>query len=317
MLEFGLLIIGLIGLWQGTKLTLRYALQISKMFNLSETFVGVAVLAVGTDLPETFISITSSIHRLQGLDTSGMLMGNAIGSSICQISLILGLTSLFVIHRIERKVILRDGLVIVASISLAILVSIGGHISRLEGILLLLAYIGYYLILARGEAIPDHGEAGPPSYTSSRGVAKLVIALIIGLSVVVASSELVVQSGLSLAKVWGVRQSFVGIILIGLGTSLPELSVSIGAAVKKSQGLAIGNILGSNIYDVFVPIGLGAAISPLKVSSGLYTRDLPMLLIISVVALVMLQSKKGLQRREALGLIFIYIVYGYWKWGFG
>ena len=274
-----------------------------------------AILAVGTDLPETFIAIDSSIHRYRGLETSGLVLGNAIGSSICQISLILGLAGLIRYQFLEKKILYRDGLVLLISVLLAFVIGYNGIITPLEGLFLLLAYAIYYFILFKKEGIPPEGTQLPliTDYGKKK-MAKVILILVLGLSLIIASSELVVWSAVKISELWGVRQSFVGIILIGLGTSLPELSVSIGAAVNKSEGIAVGNILGSNIYDMVIPLGIGSLISPIQVGNVIYSRDLPLLFILSVMALLFLQSKKGLQRKEALFLIFTYLAYSYWRW---
>ena len=315
MLELGLLLVGIIGLWIGTKLTVDKAVEIAKTFNFSQTFIGLTILAFGTDLPETIISVNSSIHRYQGMETSGIVLGNAIGSSICQISLIVGLSGLFVAHTIERKMMYRDGGVMVVSILALFLVGHDGIISRWESLLLVLAFVAYYYFLTQDEVAAFHGkQLQIPKIHEKTKTIKLSVLLLAGLVIIIFSSELAVQSAVKLAEIWGIKQSFVGIIIIGLGTSLPELSVSIGAALKKSSGIAVGNIMGSNIYDTLIPAGVGGLISPLQVGETLYDQDLPILFVITLIVLVLFSSKKGLQRKESIGLIFIYLAYTYWKW---
>lgn len=310
-----MLFIGLIGLWQGTRLTVNKATQVAEIFNLSQAFVGMAIIAVGTDLPETIISINASLHSLRGMDASGILLGNAIGSSMCQISLVLGIAALFAPHTLAKKYVFRDGGVLVGSVVLLFVVGLGGTVGRLEGGLLLLAYVGYYFFMMKRERTPSEGtQLKIPEKKAYGKVLGIVLLLILGLVIVIAASELVVANAMTISEKLGVRQSFVGIVIVGLGTSLPELSVSVGAAFKRSSSLAVGNILGSNIYDTLMPAGIGAVISPLNMSATLNYFDLPFLMGVSVVTLVMLQTKTGIQRKEALGLIFIYIVYAYLEW---
>ncbi len=264
-MHFGLIIIGLAGLWLGTKWIINGALGIAKRFNLSHSFVGVAILAVGTDLPEVFVSTKASIMQLQGIESSGIITGNAIGSCISQITLILGVAGLFLRFKMEKKDLLRDGTALLSSLVLLFIFGLDGMITRMEGGIMLILYIAYYVILMKTQRNHEDDNSEGPSYTNS----KLAFYLITGLVVLIASSHLVVENAMQLAEKWGVAQSFVGIAIIGLGTSLPELAVSIGAALNKSAGMSVGNVIGSNIFDGLIPIGLGATISTTKIENNL------------------------------------------------
>ena len=129
------------------------------------------------------------------------------------------------------------------------------------------------------------------------------------------TSELVVHNGIKLAERLGVSQSFIGIVLIGLGTSLPELAVSLNAAIKGASGLSVGNIIGSNIFDMLMPIGIGAIISPIAVDLNLIKFDLPFLFVLSALVLFFFRKKKGLQKKEAISLVIIYLLYVAFKIG--
>ena len=123
------------------------------------------------------------------------------------------------------------------------------------------------------------------------------------------TSELVVDNSISFAENFGVKQSFVGIIIIGLGTSLPELALAINAVRKKANGLSVGNLIGSNIFDMLIPVGMGAAISELKIEKSLILFDLPFLLLLSFIVLFFFYKKKGLQKIEAVILIGLFVLY--------
>ncbi len=120
---------------------------------------------------------------------------------------------------------------------------------------------------------------------------------------------MVVQNAMLLAEKWGVAQSFVGIVIIGLGTSLPELAVSVGAAIRKSAGMSVGNIIGSNIFDGLIPIGLGGAISTTNMEGNLLKFDLPFLLTVTLLVLIFLRSKRGISKPEGIILISIFLLY--------
>jgi cation:H+ antiporter len=305
VIQFSLFIIGLIGLWTGTQWVVKSAIGIAKRFNLSHTFVGLAILAIGTDLPEIFVTINAAFLQLNGIESSGIITGNAIGSSISQISIILGLSALLMNFNIARKDLLRDGTALLGSILLLYIVGYDGIISRTDGSMLLLGYIIYYVVLSKSKSTKDYNNVSKQNYSNL----KLAGFLAIGLVVLIVSSHFVVENARDFAKQWGVEQSFVGIILIGLGTSLPELSVSIAAAYKKSVGISVGNIIGSNIIDTVIPIGLGGSISEIAMDSNLLRFDLPILFGMTLLVLAFLNTKKGIHKMEAIILIVAYVLY--------
>jgi cation:H+ antiporter len=300
-----LLLIGLIGLWLGTKWMINGALGIAERFNLSHSFVGVAILAVGTDLPEVFVSVNASLLHLRGIESSGIITGNAIGSSISQITVILGVAALLLNFTLARKDLWRDGVALALSISLLFIFGIDGIVNRLEGGLLLLVYCAYYFVLMKSRQ--GSSDENPPTKNYSNFT--MFFYLSGGLFVLILSSHAVVDSAMELAGKWGVAQSFVGIAIVGLGTSLPELAVSVGAAIRKSGGMSVGNIIGSNIFDGLIPIGLGGVISTTNMDLALLQFDLPYLLAVTVFALTFLQSKVGISKLVAIALIVSYILY--------
>ncbi|MCK5678809.1 MAG: hypothetical protein KAH72_10105, partial [Flavobacteriaceae bacterium] len=143
----------------------------------------------------------------------------------------------------------------------------------------------------------------------SKHIRKDILFLIIGIIIVIFTSELVVDNSISFAENFGIKQSFVGIIIIGLGTSLPELALALNALRKKASGLSVGNLIGSNIFDMLIPVGMGASISELKIEKSLILFDLPFLFLLSFIVLFFFYKKKGLQKIEAVILIGIFLLY--------
>lgn len=137
----------------------------------------------------------------------------------------------------------------------------------------------------------------------------LAFLLAAGFLALIFSSHLVVENSMILAQKWGVEQSFIGIAIIGLGTSLPELAVSVGAARRKSMGMSVGNIIGSNIFDGLIPIGLGGLISTINVESNFLKFDLPYLFIITLLVIIFLRTKRGISKPEGIALVFVYLIY--------
>lgn len=299
------IVLGLAGLWIGTKWIINASLGIAKRFNLSHSFVGIAILAVGTDLPEVFVSVNAAIRQLGGTESSGIITGNAIGSSISQITFILGMAGLLLNFTVTRRDLLRDGITLLASIGSLFLFGMDGIVTRWEGALLLSVYLLYYFILVRTNTNHTDDNSGG----KDRSNLALALFLIFGFIVLVFSSHLVVENAMALAEKWGVAQSFIGIAIIGLGTSLPELAVTIGAAVRRSGGMCVGNIIGSNIFDGLIPIGLGGVISTTAIERDLMVFDLPVLTGMTLLVVLFLRSKRGISKAEGIVLITAYILY--------
>ncbi|MDN5203923.1 sodium:calcium antiporter [Fulvivirgaceae bacterium BMA10] len=299
------LFIALLGLWLGTELIIKGALNIANYYNLSQMFIGLSVLAIGTDLPEMVISISGSIQHLKGTQTSGVIVGNALGSCFAQVSIVLGISGLAGYLTLTKKHLKYDGIVLLGSIALLFLFALDGIISRIEGISLLIVYTIYYLSLFHNENFASKIK----TTKSDKRIWQDLFFLISGALVVIFCADRVVHHAVILAESWGVKQSFIGIILIGLGTSLPELAISINAALKKASGLSVGNLIGSNIFDLLMPIGAGATIIPLSFDKNLNLIDLPLLFALTILLLFFFKKRKGLQRNEAISLITIYIGY--------
>ncbi len=300
-----LIILGLIGLWLGTKLIINGAIGIASRFNLSHSFVGVAILAVGTDLPEVFVSVNAAILQLQGIESSGIITGNAIGSSLSQITFILGIAGLLLKFTMAKKDLLRDGIALLSSIFLLFVFGIDGIITRMEGVTMLFMYLIYYIILLKSQTEHADDNSAGKDYSNLQ----LILYLLSGFTVLIFSAHLVVENAMTLAEKWGVAQSFIGIAIVGLGTSLPELAVTFGAAIRKSAGMSVGNVIGSNIFDGLIPIGLGGTISTTFMEKDLLYFDLPILFGVTLLVLLFLKTERGISKPEGATLIVLYFLY--------
>lgn len=304
MLDITFLILGLLGLWGGTLLTVRGAVDLSERHGLSQGFVGLTILAIGTDLPELLVSISGSVQQLQGIDASGVIVGNATGSAIAQGTLVLGVAGLMGYLSVASRMVWRDGLTLLLSTALLAALAIDGRVGHFEGAALLIAYLIYLAALVQSE---NHSGGQPTRATKGR--MSPLFAIGVGLVTVVLSAHTVVTEGVALADAWGISQTVLGVLIIGAGTSLPELAVSIGAARQGHASLSVGNVIGSNIFDLLVPVGLAAAISPVRVAPATLWFDLPASALATVALLAFLLHRKGLQRREALALVLLYVGY--------
>ena len=299
-----LLIAGIAGLWIGTELTISSALAIARRHHLSEFFVGLVILSIGSDLPEIAIAIDAGIKGSLGIDASDVVIGSAIGSVIGQIGLVLGITGLIGYLTMPDRFILRHGAMLLGAIILLYLVAWDGGISRTEGLILITMYVVYIFALSKGEKATQKIQRAPVR----SGISSWIV-LVIGLLTLIGSSELAVRSVVNLAVTFNVSELVISLLVIGLGTSLPELSISISAILRKKTRLSIGNIIGSTTLDTLVPIGIAAIISPLRFDRGLLLFDLPFIFVMIIIVLMFFVRKRGLQKPEAGFILALYLVY--------
>lgn len=304
MLDPLILFLGLAGLWLGTDLLVGAASAIARHLGVSQLVIGVGVLAIGTDVPEVLVTVDAALRQSASENLSGLIVGTAVGSNLANISIVLGTAALATYLQLSRPALLRDGSAVLGSLLLLYLLAADSMLLRWEAVLLLAAYAVYMITLLRTEA-----PAAPDPASGERPLLLRSLHLLVGLVLVAVAADAVVGSATALAQRWGVAQSFIGLLLVGLGTSLPELAVSVGAVLKRAPGLAIGNIIGSNVFNALVLPGLAALIHPLAFSRRLLLFDLPALMLMSLLALVFLWRKKGLQRFEAATLIAAYLAY--------
>lgn len=306
MVEFLLLLTGLAGLWVGSEILIGGAMSLSDRFRVSDAVFGMLVLAIGTDLPELFVAVDSSLRSLEGEDLSGIVMGSAIGSSIGQFGLVFGTVGFIGFHAMRRRYFGRNALFLIGSVLAVAAFSLDGYISRLEGMLLIFYYAAYlFVLVTRRARSPDISE-NPVHMTHW----KAWLLLGIGFVLLWAAAKLTVASAVDFATLVGLSNVAVSAIIIGLGSSLPELTVSIMAVLKNRGGLSVGNLVGSNVLDTLLVPGLAAVISPLVVPGAMLFIDLPVLLLVTLIVLFSLYiSRRGVQKTEAAILLAVYVGY--------
>ena len=302
-MDLVLLILALLALWQGTDFAIEGALRISDRFGVSQGFIGLTVLAIGTGLPELVVGVVGGMEQLRGIEASGVVVGNVTGSVVAQGALVLGLSGLFTYLRLPPRMIRRDGIILLLAIGLFVLVGIDGRIVRAEGAVLILGYAIYLVALVQAERGRDTPKPSP-----RRAIVDFAT-VALGMATVVVAAHVVVTRAVSIAEAWNVSQTVIGIFLIGAGTSLPEMAVSVRAAMKGQASISVGNVIGSNTFDLMVPLGASAALFPLAVNRNSLMIDVPVMAIVTVAALIFFIRKKGLQKGEAASLVLIYVGY--------
>ena len=305
-----LLLVGLAFIVWATHIVVENAILVARQHRVSDFFIGVVVLAVGSDLPEIFVSLDAALQQLADQETDNLIIGNAIGSCFGQLGLVIGLAGLLGHLSLPREQLLRHGGFLVAATAALFLIGLDGAVSRLEGMLMVLSFAGYVYLVIHGEGqITDALDQDADAAPGRRSVVGNWVRLLIGISAVLLSAEIIVQSAMTLATGWGVDQSFIGITIVGVGTSLPEVVISIAAVLKGRAGLSVGNLIGSNILDTLLPIGLAAVIVQVSFPRAILTFDLPMLMGLTLLVLVFLLLRNGVRWPQAAVVLAAYASY--------
>ena len=299
------LILGIIILWASAEIIIKSLQFLSSKLKVSETFIGLTILSIGTSLPELGTHIVSSIKILKGEEVSGVALGTNIGSNIVQITAILGIVALFMFIKSDKKFLRKDYMVMLGGILLLLLFCLNGLIGRFEGFILALLYIFYIWKLGEKEQFARKVE----NQHSTRKIVLHSILLPIGILILLYSSRIVINNAEMLASVWGVRDTLIGALIIGVGTALPELATALVALKRKSAGMSVGVLIGSNITNPLFCIGIGALISGYSVDKSLTMFDIPFWFVISLIVLIFFWRKMKIEKKEAVALILLYVLY--------
>lgn len=309
-----LLILGIALLYGGGELLVDNSIRLAKKFNISNMVVGLTVVAFGTSCPELATSMAAALTG-----SPDIAIGNAFGSNLANLGLILGLSALIMPFTVTVAFLRREVGFMIFSTVLVYPLMVTGRLNRLEGLVLVLLLIGFIYVLLRDPGAQDehmvHAEdlerAPRPVWLASLGVA-------VGVGLLVGGAEALVEGGRYVAQVFGISERVIGFTIVAFGTSLPELAASIVAARRGEGDIVMGNLVGSNIFNLLCILGLTALVVPIPVSPESMRLDFWMMLGVSVLLLVLLLSNKRLVRSEGMLLMAIYLAYvGYLFWNRG
>jgi cation:H+ antiporter len=285
--------------------------QLARRLGVSTMVVGLTVVAVGTSLPELMASSVASYRGYPGL-----ALGNVLGSNSCNIGLILGLPALFAPIVCRKVVVLQEGMLMLgAAVLLGVLAGVFLEVPRWAGVVLLvlfIAFIARVFYQARKESRTRKrilSESGAEEkFESGEAVWIVLFRLVVSFAVIVFSSEYLVASAVGLARVLSVAESVIAVSVVAFGTSVPELSVSLLAARKKQGDILVGNIIGSNISNIFLVLGLAAVIAPVPIYPWALVLDIPFMTIFSLLAVCFLLRPEGINRSRGIVLLLLYVL---------
>ena len=301
ILQFVLLIVGFVFLIRGSDFFVDGASSIASLLKIPTIIVGLTIVAFGTSAPEAAVSITSAITG-----NNAMAVSNVIGSNLFNILMVIGISALLGELLMEKSVLNKDLPFLVGiTILFAAFIIIGWNVSQIEGIILLIILIAYVAYLIKSAKKSDNANVvEKPKFTLPQSI----IFIIIGLAGIVLGGDLVVNSASDIAIALGMSETLVGLTIVAIGTSLPELVTSLTALKKGENQLVIGNVIGSNIFNILFVLGASSAITAISLDSSMLI-DVTFMVFVTVLCFIFGKTQDKFDRKEGAILVALFIGY--------
>jgi len=311
-LSFLILIIGFALLIKGADVFVEGASSIAKKFNVPSMIIGLTIVAMGTSAPEAAVSVTSSLAG-----QNDMSVANVVGSNFFNILVVLGVSSIIAKLPVQKETIKKDTPFLILVSVLLLAFGINLKLGRLEGLVLLVLFT-YFLVntiksakKATENTSSESGESAiavETETTSEISLPKTILISIIGIIGIVVGGDMVVDSATSIATAFGMSANLVGLTIVAVGTSLPEFVTSIVAIKKGETEIAIGNVIGSNVFNILLVLGLAAVINPIPMSMFAFI-DIIFMVLITLLLYLFMKKKNSLVKGQGIILVVLYIGY--------
>ncbi len=301
LLQLVLIAVGFTFLIKGADWFVDGAAGVAGKFGIPQLVIGLTIVAMGTSMPEAAVSITAAFKG-----SADITIGNIVGSNILNILIILGLTAVIVSIAVAKSTVKYEiPFMIGISVLLLVLGYTGNTVNRVEGVILWAAFISYlvYLMVMAKKNKEEEDEE-----LKDKPVWKLLLAIVVGIALVVFGSDISVDAATRLAEIMGMSERFIGLTIVALGTSLPELVTSVSAARKGAADIAIGNIVGSNIFNILFVVGTTALITPVTFAAK-FVVDTLIAIAAAVLLLVCVAKKQRLSRKDGIAMLLGYAGY--------
>ena len=303
---------GLVLLYFGANWLVQGAITLALHLGLSPLIVGLTVVALGTSVPEALVSVQAAIGH-QG----GIAIGNVVGSNILNIAFILGLSAFFNPLKVDSHLVKADVPLLAGATFMLVVLLEDFHISRMEGAFLLLCIVGYVAgnIMTVKRTSPEENkiEGVEVPEDHSKNLWRDISFLFIGLIALAFGSNFLVTGAVDLARIWGLSEALIGLTIVSIGTGTPEMATALMAAYRKRADLAIGNAVGSNLFNIMFVLGIAALVAPLD-GKGISSIDLYVMLGVTILLLPTVWTGRILDRKEGFLFLAIYVGYLYHLW---
>lgn len=296
------LIAGMLLLVKGADYSVDGSASVAKILKVPSLIIGLTIVALGTSLPEASVSITASIAG-----NNELALSNIIGSNIFNTLVVVGCSAMIAPFIMDRDIIKRDLIInLIVSVSLCLFI-FDGILGRMDGILLLIGLVTFMMVLIRSVMRYDVEEEIGESFS----ISKSIILIVIGVVAIILGGNFVVNGASDIARQWGMSETLIGLTIVSIGTSLPELVTSVVAARKGESSLSLGNAIGSNILNVLFILGISGTLTPIAAISE-NIIDVAVLIGIAVFILILSRFNDKMTRTKAaifIGLYAIYMIY--------
>jgi cation:H+ antiporter len=306
--SIGLILIGFLLLGAGAELLVGGASRLALRLGVTPLAVGLTIVAFGTSAPELAVSVEATINNL-----SALALGNVIGSNIANIGLILGITAMIQPIHVERSLVRQQIPIVIACSVLLGLLLLDGEVDRMDGFLLIIGLLAYlYLSFRQSRGEFDAGETLdlPSAITPQQPGRTLinVVFVVLGLGLLIYGSQLFVDNAVILARILGISEAIIGLTLVAVGTSIPELATSVLAAFRRQSDIAIGNVVGSNTFNILCVLGVTAVVGSIS-GKQFSLVDFGTMLVFALVLLPIARTGFTLSRGEGALLLAGYLGY--------
>ena len=293
------LLIGSVLLYFGAEWMIKSSVQIASKLNISRFVIGLTIVAFGTSLPELGVSLKAALFN-----KSDIAIGNIIGSNITNVLLVLGISSMLSPILIPFSKIKKDILIYLLVCVLLIFLLWNGRLERWEGILLFTGIIFYTIHSFITDKSHDEDFENPISTWN-----RTILFLVFGIFLLYIGSEIFIKGAVDFAKIIGVNDLVIGMSVVALGTSLPELATSVFAAIKKEHSISVGNIIGSNLFNILSVLGLVSIITPLSVESSIFRFEIPIMIGTGILLVPISLRQRPITKVISLSMLFGYSVF--------
>ena len=301
ILQIGLLLVGFVFLIKGSDFFVDGASSIASILKIPTIIVGLTIVAFGTSAPEAAVSITSSLTG-----SNAMAVSNVIGSNLFNLLMVIGIAALLSDLLMEKSVLNKDLPFLVGiTVLFAIFAFIGGDISSIEGIILLIILVVYIFNLVKNARKSEEGTVvEKPKFS----LPKSIIFILVGLAGIIIGGDLVVNSASDIAIAFGMSETLVGLTIVAIGTSLPELVTSLTALKKGENQLVIGNVIGSNIFNILFVLGASSAISAIPLDSSILI-DMVFMIFVTILCFIFGKTQEKYDKKEGIILVLLFVGY--------